>query len=286
VTGRPLLYVIRGPDGTPEAIHERIATGPGPKDKTYRWWTLGPDGEPTPSLQGRPAADLPLYGAQHAAGWDRSRRVFIVEGEKDAHALLTAGYRTVGTVGGAGVIPSDASLSVLIGLHLILWPDADESGARLMRGIARRLEHAAASLAWATWPDAPPGGGAADYLAAGLRVEELTLGPVPEPEPTPGELIRFADAGRKRRLPRSESPIAAFNRSVPVSLVLSRDYGITAIPGRAVRCVFHDDRHPSLSILRDDRRVFCHAPGCWAHNAGQGRDAWDLAHAATGTVAK
>lgn len=279
----PTLYIIRGANGTPEAVHERTDT---PTGKRFAWWTLGADGQPTASLQGRPAADLPLYGAQHAARWDRSRRVFVVEGEKDATALLTADYRAVGTVGGAGVIPSDASLAVLIGLHLILWPDADEPGRKLMQAIARRLTVAAASLTWATWPDAPTGGGAADYLAAGLRPEDLTIGPVPADEPTPGELIAFADAEarrKRRRMPRVESDIERFNRSVPVTLVLARDYGMTVTPGRNVRCPFHDDRSPSLSVSKDDRRAWCHSPSCWAYGerAEQGRDAWDLAHRAT-----
>lgn len=286
----PTLYVIRGPDGAPEAIHERSDT---PDGKRFRWWSMGSDGEPTANLQGRPAADLSLFGSNHAARWDRTRRVFLVEGEKDASALLTAGFRAVGAVSGAGVIPSDRSLAVLIGLHVVLWPDHDDAGRKLMHGIAERLTVATASLTWATWPDAPPGGGAADYLAAGLRPEDLTIGPVPTPTPEPGELIAFADAEARRRRrptvyirsPRGESDIERFNRSVPVSLVLSRDYGMTVTAGRNVRCPFHDDRNPSLSVSRDDRRAWCHSPTCWAYGerAEQGRDAWDLAHHATET---
>jgi hypothetical protein len=285
---RPRLFIIRGRGGSLEAIHERIDTRQG---KRFRWWTAGPDGEPTPSLQGRPVRDLPLFGGQHAAKWDRSRGVFVVEGEKDALALSNAGHRAVGTVGGACVVPSDGSLAVLVGLHIVLWADADPPGVLLMQAIAQRLQEAAASLSWATWPGAPAGGGAADYLAAGLRVEDLTIGPVPTPEQPPGVVITFSDAekrlrGRMAAPIRRGSPITAFNASVPVSEVLRRDYALAAVPGRDVRCAFHDDRHPSLSVLADDRRVYCHAPGCWAHNAGQGRDAWDLAHALDRAVAR
>lgn len=77
--------------------------------------------------------------------------------------------------------------------------------------------------------------------------------------------------------------IERFNDQVGVSEVLLRDWHVDrAIPGRAIRCPAHDDSNPSLSILRDDRRVFCHSPGCDLNNNGRGRDAWDLAQMAPG----
>jgi hypothetical protein len=75
--------------------------------------------------------------------------------------------------------------------------------------------------------------------------------------------------------------ITRFNDQIGVCEVLLRDWGVErAAPGKAIRCPAHDDSNPSLSILRDDRRVFCHAPGCDFNNGGQGRDAWDLAQMA------
>jgi 5S rRNA maturation endonuclease (ribonuclease M5) len=274
---RPLLYVIRGPDAEPVAIHERQD---GPAGKRFRWWTLGPDGEPTPSLQGRPVTDLPLYGAQHAAKWDQARPVYVVEGEKAAYALAQAGYRAVGHVAGAGVMPSDESLAILIALHLILWPDADRPGTRLMQAIAKRMTLGAASVQWATWADAPEHGDAADFLAGGLALEDLQLGPVPPVEATPAELIEFAEREARRRKPQARRRWgqAPPSRAPSATESLFSEYGIASRSGRSVRCPFHDDRHPSLSILPDDRRVICHAAGCWAHNGGHGRSAWELAH--------
>jgi hypothetical protein len=77
--------------------------------------------------------------------------------------------------------------------------------------------------------------------------------------------------------------ITRFNDQVGVCEVLIRDWGAErAVPGRAIRCVAHDDHNPSLSIMRDDRRVFCHQAACLLHNDGRGRDAWDLAQLAPG----
>ena len=160
------------------------------------------------------------------------------------------------------------------------------------RSCSAVIRSAVASLRWVEWNDAPDGGDAADYLAAGLAIEDLNQVQVPKRQPSPAELIDFAKAERRRRARTSlrrevsESPIETFNNAVTVSDVLRRDYGLEARPGRAVRCAFHDDRHPSLSILKDDRRVYCHSASCWANNNGRGRDAWDLAHAAIGTVAR
>jgi hypothetical protein len=50
-----------------------------------------------------------------------------------------------------------------------------------------------------------------------------------------------------------------------------------ATPGRNVRCPFHDDKHASLSISRDDQRVWCKAPSCPAYNGGRGLGSLALA---------
>ena len=46
--------------------------------------------------------------------------------------------------------------------------------------------------------------------------------------------------------------------------------GVQAQPGRAANCPWHDDRHKSLSVAKDDERVFCKSPSCPAYNGGRG----------------
>ena len=55
-----------------------------------------------------------------------------------------------------------------------------------------------------------------------------------------------------------------------------------ARPGKAVRCPAHDDRNPSLSILRDDKRVICKTPGCILNNDDHGRGTYELTRLAPG----
>jgi hypothetical protein len=65
------------------------------------------------------------------------------------------------------------------------------------------------------------------------------------------------------------------------------ELGLPIRPGHAVKCPFHDDRHPSLSIADDRRRVFCKSPECEAYAGGRGLGANQLRElaAAHGRVA-
>ena len=258
---KPQLYIIRGPDGHPEAIHQRTNT---PDGKRLAWWSLGPDGTPTSSLNGRAVTSLPLFGSQHAAGWDTSRPVFIVEGEADTMALAKAGYRALGTVTGAATCPGPEAFSLLRGHRVLLWPDHDQAGIEHMMRVARVVEPIAASVHWLDWPDAPRGGGAADYLAAGLSVDDLMVTAVRVPVP-----------------PASAKPrryIAPPRRSSDVTDALAELYGLTVTPGRSVKCPMHDDRSPSLTIFADNKRALCHSATCAWNNGGHGVSAWEIRH--------
>jgi hypothetical protein len=287
-TGRPQppvlatrRYPIREPNrGEIVAYHCR-EDGPGGK----RMWWEQPNG--TPGLGGMPTEDLPLYGAAAAGRWDVDRPVVVVEGEKAAHALAQAGWQAVGTGTGAAGCPSRESLMVLAGMEAVLWPDADEAGRGHMRRVATAIgvpgEIVGHAVRWIEWPDAPAGGDAADALAAGVDVAALVAaaGPVwgdppPDDEPPPPAPRRSAAPSRLS----GRWPIERFNAAVGVSDVLAREYGLHVTPGRTVRCPAHDDRHASLSVLPDDKRVYCHAPGCVLNDGGRGADAWALAQLA------
>lgn len=272
MSARAIRYVIRDARGAIVAYHDRH---PEPNGGKRFAWSL-PDG--TPGLAGRKTASLPLYGAHLAGRWSVDRPVIVTEGEKAAGALIRAGWQAAGSVTGASGCPDREALSILAGLDVLLWPDNDEAGGLHGLKLARALGDAgeiAASVGWIVWRDAPAGGDAADYLAAGGDVAALIAEATPAPLPKPAAATR----PERVRLPaiRAERPIDAYNDEHRVSELLRDAFGIEARPGRAVRCPWHDDRSPSLSILPDDRRAFCHSPSCELHNGGRGRDAWDLA---------
>jgi hypothetical protein len=79
-----------------------------------------------------------------------------------------------------------------------------------------------------------------------------------------------------RSIPSRYRKPKAYDDAPSVVAVLA-EIGVNAIPGRAVRCPFHDDKHPSLSIARDEARAFCKSPECPAHNYGRGLGSNQLA---------
>ena len=76
------------------------------------------------------------------------------------------------------------------------------------------------------------------------------------------------------RLPKApwpESPVES------ASGLLMSLWGVQrAAPGRSTRCPAHDDKIASLSVLPDDERVVCHAPGCLLNNEERGRGTAEL----------
>lgn len=75
----------------------------------------------------------------------------------------------------------------------------------------------------------------------------------------------------RRPRPRNETDYGT------ASQILRERWGVpNAIPGRAIRCPAHDDKMPSLSILKDDQRVICFSPSCVLHNDGRGRGTYEL----------
>lgn len=59
--------------------------------------------------------------------------------------------------------------------------------------------------------------------------------------------------------------------------ILRELWGVpNALPGRSIKCPAHEDAMPSLSILRDDKRVICKAPHCVLNNNDHGRGTYEL----------
>jgi len=60
--------------------------------------------------------------------------------------------------------------------------------------------------------------------------------------------------------------------------ILMREWSVgRAQPGRNSPCPAHgEDRHPSLSVLKDDKRVICRVPGCILNNNDRGRGTFEL----------
>jgi len=174
-------WPLRDTEGRPFAVHARFE--PGGK-KTLRWWR---DGRWSLKTAGLGSADAPLYGSERLASWDRSRPVFVVEGEKAADALLAIGTRALASVTGASRVPDWAALEPLKGRpSVVVWPDKDEAGEKHMYRLAGCLvslqsidacDPASAPLfepVRTFKPEGlPPGGDAVEWIEA-QRAQERT----------------------------------------------------------------------------------------------------------------
>jgi len=98
--------------------------------------------------------------------------VFVVEGEKDADALVHLGFVGTTCPMGAGKWQDEYSQS-LTGKDVVLIPDNDESGYKHVEKIAESLKDIARSIKILELPSLPDKGDVSDWIQAGGTKEEL-----------------------------------------------------------------------------------------------------------------
>lgn len=274
------------PDGTPVARHLRQYL---PDGRKHVWWE-GLDG--TLGLGGRPLSSLPLDGASLVASWPLDEPVFLVEGETAAVALRQAGLHAVGTVTGAGGCPDRSVLIVLKDRDARLWPDADGPGETHMAAVAAAMRGIVRSIHIVRWAEAGIGEDGADFLVGHGAADVLGLALSLPQRPArqhqyPPRSRRYPTPAARYPTRRGRGQIQRFNDDNTVSDVLIREFGLErAKPVRSVRCPGsahrNGDRSPSLFIHRDNRRAYCHLPGCVFNGEGHGVDAFDIDRIAKG----
>jgi hypothetical protein len=165
----------------PGIVHKRKDYDDGTKRV---WWET--NGIPT--LNDRPVESLAFYGIDEVSD---AKGIIVVEGEPARDALhplaRELGLAVVGTVTGAGgdKRPSDDVLRTLPAVPLYLWPDSDTPGEAHMTAIADALlalGRPADEIRRMVWPRARAGKGddAADFVQAGVTVEDLAALDAPE----------------------------------------------------------------------------------------------------------
>jgi 5S rRNA maturation endonuclease (ribonuclease M5) len=129
------------------------------------------------------------------------RRVWIVEGEKDVHALESAGEAATCNPGGAGKWRKEYS-QPLHGARVTIIADRDEPGRRHARRVAESLEGVASEVAIV---EAAEGKDAADHLAAGRSLADLVPVTVAEDQGI-RVVVRFLSPDELRASAPSEPP--------------------------------------------------------------------------------
>lgn len=109
--------------------------------------------------------------------------VYVVEGEKDVHALEAVGASAVCSAMGAGRAHK-ADWAALSGKHVVIVADHDEAGDKHAQQVAEQLDGLAADVAIVY---AKTGKDAADHVAAGYGLDEF------QPAEAPEEAARAVD---------------------------------------------------------------------------------------------
>ena len=106
------------------------------------------------------------------AGVTANRRIFIVEGEKDADELARRGFVATTCPGGAGKWKPEFSES-LQGARVVILPDNDDLGREHGEAIAQALQGIASEVRVLELPDLPEKGDVSDWFEGGGTADDL-----------------------------------------------------------------------------------------------------------------
>lgn len=147
------------------AIKGRLDT---PRGKEIKWRL--PNGSYSEGLAGKVRTENLLYGLPQLLK-NPDDVVFVVEGEKACEACWNNGILAVSFAGGASQSNFGTAIEHLYGRKVILWPDNDPQGKKLMVRIDALLR-GKAQIRW-VMPPVPAKGDAHDFFAAGGTVDQL-----------------------------------------------------------------------------------------------------------------
>lgn len=190
-------YDYRDADGT--LLFQVVGYRP----KAFKQRRPGPNGEWIWNLEGVTPV---LYRLSELLAADRSKSVFITEGEKHADRLIGMGLVATTFPMGAGKSHLVQNVSGLKDRHVVVLPDKDPPGHRHGHQVANRLWSIAKSVRLLELPGLRDNGGdVLDWLEAGHTTKELLALVEAAPEWRPPETqapvnhLRFRSAAEVAR---------------------------------------------------------------------------------------
>jgi putative DNA primase/helicase len=208
-----------------------------------------------------------------------ARRVYIVEGEKDADALAALGLTATTNHGGAGKWRAEHTAALVAAAvpEVVILPDNDPAGEAHAAAVARSCLEAGLRVKRVELPSLPPKGDVSDWLATGHTATELealadatpvlALGPIladgasasatrpaeawPAPEPVPDDLPAVPAFDAARLLPRAFAPwvedIAERAQCPPDFVAVAAVVATSAVVGR--RLTLRPKRHDDWAVV-------------------------------------
>ncbi len=218
-------YAYTDADGAPrfECIRfHHAAHDDGAVEKAFLWRRSDETGEWRWGLDG---ADLvPYHLPRVLAAAAVGERVFVVEGEKDVHALEAIGLTA--TCNPLGALQwTERHAEALRGVETIVIPDHDRAGMVHAARVVATLRGRARSAALLLLPGLERGGDVSDWLARGGTADELRrLADAAPRDPRPEELAALLG------LPPGVDPLATSPEEVRMLLLGRRPPGEPAPP--------------------------------------------------------
>jgi predicted P-loop ATPase len=177
-----------------------------------------------------------LYHLDRLAEADRERTVYIVEGEKDVHALEELGLVATTNPQGAGKWPAvvDCAARALAGRNVIVIADADKKGRDHAADVLERLSGVAEQARIIELPGAKD---AADWVRSGGTAEQLEALAAALPTPIPAaelSLSRDFERDEDGKIYHSQANIKLALRKLGVRIrynMFARRRVVDGLPG-------------------------------------------------------
>lgn len=159
-------WIYKDKEGTPVAEVRRydiVDPDTGEVGKTFLPWDV------KVKRDGFPTGNRPMYNQPGIAG---ESHVVLVEGEKCADALIEIGIPATCVMGGSKTRIEKIDWSPIVGKHVVIWPDADQSGIDFASRVAEACYRAGAASAVVLTPPEGKNDGwdAADAIEEGMAV--------------------------------------------------------------------------------------------------------------------
>lgn len=170
------------------------------------------------------------------------KRIFFVEGEKDADALISCGQAATTSPMGAGKW-REAYAPALAGADVVILPDNDDVGRKHAEQVAASLLAKGCTVRIVALPNLPPKGDVSDWLAAGGDFDDLDelidRTPLWHPDPSKKTRWKLSEILRNESVMRPPPPVVPYLAwSARSTLLAAREKsGKSTLTGYMAACV-------------------------------------------------
>lgn len=172
------------------------------------------------------------------------KRVFVVEGEKDADALIEFGHAATTSPMGAGKW-REFYAPTLAGADVVILPDNDDIGRKHAEQVAASLYAKGCTVRMVALPNLPPKGDLSDWLAAGGDFDDLDdqidRTPLWHPDPSKKTRWRLSEILHNESVMRPPPPVVPYLAWTARSTLLAarEKSGKSTLTGFMSACVTH-----------------------------------------------